>query len=105
MRDALTRLCGAIPGAAERGDGIESRIVASPRLGDERSGVGLECVLERALRHCHITGLLVGRERRMVDKPRLCVSQLELVDGLQHVFQRIFEVVALIDQVRRPEAR
>lgn len=60
----------------------------------------------RAVDPAHAAGPVppdVG-ERLVVHEPRLRVRELELVHRLEHRLDRVLQVVALVDHVRRPES-
>src|SRR5215831_21409459 len=99
----LDRLLRSIPGRTERGDRIERPAPPATRLGDEWPNVGLIGALERAFRHDYVSRILIAGQRFVRHEARFRVRLLELIDCLEQRLDRVLEVVALIDHVRRLE--
>src|SRR5215204_98694 len=101
----LRRLLRAVARRAECEYRIECRTAPPPRLRHQRSHVRVVRTLQGALGHHHVARRLMRGELVVVDQTRLRVRLLELIDGLKQRLDWILEVVALVDHVRRIEAR
>src|SRR5215213_245635 len=99
----LGGLARAVPRGAEREHRIERRAAAAPRLRHQRPHVRVVRALQRALGHDHVARLLMCYELVVIDQTRLRVRLLELIDRLEQRLDRILEIVALVDHVRRIE--
>ena len=79
---------------------LARRAVAEAGLSHERADVRAISPMQDLLRQRGVIRILRRLQRALVDKQRLCQRDLHCVRRLHQVFQRILEIVALVDHVR-----